>query len=1195
MERNSLKWVGSACGLHGPYIFYKAFQFYLEDRPRILSLGDFFFVRCKPEDPICIAELQLLWEERTSKQLLSSSKLYFLPEDTPLGRNSDHGEDEVIAVSEKVIVKLEDLVKWAQSDFSKWRCGLRALPLKLKELGKNGQKESLLKYRQSTLNSGLNFKDVFKEKAELGEDEDESNVMVLSYPQYCRYRSILKRIQAKPSSVLADQFVQALGGIAVINKNTKIIYCRDTFDHPTLIENESICDEFAPNLKGRPRKKKLCPQRRDSINGVKDPSNICDGKAVAKIKCEVKTTLPKAKANHSTCKKAPAEEKPKAATGEGCKTVDCKAEEQAFLVALYKYMKERKTPIERIPYLGFKQINLWTMFQAAQKLGGYETITARRQWKHIYDELGGNPGSTSAATCTRRHYERLILPYERFINGEEDKPLPPVKPRKPENSPQEVETKTKVCGSKRPKNENHKTKKEKDITAKSQDPSEISPDDENNLEEDGENVSNVCDSEETKTSVDFTESTISEVRHHSALEKEELEETIPNKKHVKEEEHMQPDPISIDSLTHVNEIESSQADEQPQMPNETSTITKQEQSKQEFSDLLENEAREGHFNMFPTIQVQSQHDINLEEENLPDLPDYIANCTVKMDPLGSEDLKNPLDSNILQNALKQNPKVYLVQTLDMLKEKDAPSSLNEESSFSYTPLLYSRGNPGIMSPLAKKKLLSQVSGAALPGSYPYGSPPPLISKKKSSTKTDMSPPLLQTHHISNSESVAINRPSVIQHVQSFKQKSPDDKKPMNDPYKNNTLSKADSYRSDFAKHNQTLLAESYSLKSSVQECKEKMTDKRVAQHSNVPSFLAEFYSSPHLHRLYRQTEHHLHNEHSAKYHPREMYRDSENASSLSSHKHQEKLHYHHSLHQQEKHNASENTDDQPTDLSLPKSMHKSSTKMSGSNVSHQMVQQESKPHNLFQVPNKGMGIDCNPKACRVSPMTMPMSKRNSESTHRPVKSHNVRLDNIRKMEGLVHPITIGKTSTQNFVASRSLKRNLDEMDSSISEKKIRAVSPLNVQKELSGKETFTGQDGESSKSMHDIHSGSMMDGHKYPLSSHIFPGIYPGGLCGGLSSRIPTAYSHPLQYLKNQTVLSPLMQPLTLHSFMMQRQYLTNSTNSQQLYRHLASATPVGSSYGDLLHSSIYPLTAINPQSAFPSSQMSSVHPSTKL
>ncbi|KAM4704270.1 AT-rich interactive domain-containing protein 5B isoform 2-T2 [Rhinophrynus dorsalis] len=1191
MEPNSVKWVGSACGLHGPYIFYKAFQFHLENRPRILALGDFFLVRCKPGDPVCIAELQLLWEERTSRQLLSSSKLYFLPEDTPLGRNSDHGEDEVIAVSEKVIVKLEDLVKWAHSDFSKWNCGLRALPVKLKELGKNGLKESLLKHRQCTLNSGLNFKDVFKEKAELGEDEDVGNVMVLSYPQYCRYRSILKRIQAKPSSVLADQFVQALGGIAVINKNTKILYCRDTFDHPTLIENESICDEFAPNLKGRPRKKKPFSQRRDSINGLKDPSNICDGKAVTKIKCEIKTTLPKAKTANNNCKKISLEyNKPKSAKedGDGGKADEGKAEEQAFLVALYKYMKERKTPIERIPYLGFKQ--------TAQKLGGYETITARRQWKHIYDELGGNPGSTSAATCTRRHYERLILPYERFIKGEEDKPLPPVKPRKLENGSQEVETKPKLCGGKRNKNEAQKTKKEKDVVAKTPDTSEVPPEEENVMEEDEKLVSNEYDSEDSKIPVDVSESMISEVKLCSTPEKEELEKNIPNKDYVIKEENIHPDSVAADSLIATKDDNTSQADEQSEMMNENSKITKQEQCKQDCSNPLENESRDGHFNLFPTIQVQLQHEMNIEEDKITDMPDYIANCTVKVDPLGSEDLKNPLDSNILQNALKQNPKVYLVQTLDVLKEReiDVSASVNEDSSIGYTPLLYSRGNPGIMSPLAKKKLLSQVSGASQPGSYPYGSPPPLISKKKSSPKMEISPISLQTHHSSNSETVTINRPSVIQHVQSFKQKSQEEKKTINDLYKNCTLNKPESYHYDFSNHHQSVLADSYALKSSVQECKDKMAEKRAGPHSNVPSFLAEFYSSPHLHRLYRQTEHHLHNEHSSKYHHREMFRDSENVSTPQ--KHQEKLHYHHSFHQQDKQNACDNLDDQPTDLSLPKTMHKTAAKMPSTNLSHQLAHQEGKAHNPFQSPNnKTMGIDCNPKACRVSPMTMSSSKRSTESLHRPVKTHNVRLDNLRKMESLVHPITIGKTSTQNFGAPRALKRNLEEMDNPISEKKIRAVSPLNLPKEMPRKETFTGQDGESSKSMHDIHAGSMMESHKYPLSSPIFPGMYPGGLCSGLSTRIPAAYSHPLQYLKGQTVISPLMQPLSLHSFMMHRQYLANSTNSQQLYRQIASGAPVGSSYGDLLHNSIYPLTAINPQSAFPSSQLSSVHPSTKL
>ncbi|XP_037022214.2 AT-rich interactive domain-containing protein 5A isoform X2 [Artibeus jamaicensis] len=105
-------------------------------------------------------------------------------------------------------------------------------------------------------------------------------------------------------------------------------------------------------------------------------------------------------------------------------------EEQAFLVSLYKFMKERHTPIERLPHLGFKQINLWKIYKAVEKLGAYEMVTGRRLWKNVYDELGGSPGSTSAATCTRRHYERLVLPYVRHLKGEDDKPLPPSKPRK---------------------------------------------------------------------------------------------------------------------------------------------------------------------------------------------------------------------------------------------------------------------------------------------------------------------------------------------------------------------------------------------------------------------------------------------------------------------------------------------------------------------------------------------------------------------------------------------------------------------------------------------------------------------------------------------------------------------------------------------------------------------------------------------
>lgn len=80
------------------------------------------------------------------------------------------------------------------------------------------------------------------------------------------------------------------------------------------------------------------------------------------------TSSAKHKAN-GVSKKASAEEKEKGKDKEKEKeersekeekreeeiSEESRAEEQAFLVELYKYMKERDTPIERIPFLGFKQ------------------------------------------------------------------------------------------------------------------------------------------------------------------------------------------------------------------------------------------------------------------------------------------------------------------------------------------------------------------------------------------------------------------------------------------------------------------------------------------------------------------------------------------------------------------------------------------------------------------------------------------------------------------------------------------------------------------------------------------------------------------------------------------------------------------------------------------------------------------------
>lgn len=624
--------------------------------------------------------------------------------------------------------------------------------------------------------------------------------------------------------------------------------------------------------------------------------------------------------------------------------------------------------------------------------------------------------------------------------------------------------------------------------------------------------------------------------------------------------------------------------------------SKQESKPCCFTESPDHDLQDASFASFPSAQPPLANQNEIEDDKLPAMADYIANCTVKVDQLGSDDI---------HNALKQTPKVLVVQSFDMFKDKDLTGPMNENHGLNYTPLLYSRGNPGIMSPLAKKKLLSQVSGASLSSSYPYGSPPPLISKKKLIARDDLCSGLSQAHHSQSADHMAISRPSVIQHVQSFKSKPSEDRKSISDIFKHDKLSRSDAHRCSFSKHHLNSLADSYVLKQEIQEGKDKLLEKRALPHSHMPSFLADFYSSPHLHSLYRHTEHHLHNEQTSKYPSRDMYRESEN-SSFPSHKHQEKLHVNYlaSLHLQDKKLAAEKlataeapTDDQPTDLSLPKNPHKPTGKVLG--LAHPATgPQENKGISQFQVISS-QSRDCHPKACRVSPMTMSAPKKYPESLSRSGKPHHVRLENFRKMEGMVHPILHRKMSPQNIGAARPIKRSLEDLDLVIAGKKARAVSPLDPSKEVSGKEKASEQESEGGKAAYGGgggHSGGGSEGHKLPLSSPIFPGLYSGSLCNsGLNSRLPAGYSHSLQYLKNQTVLSPLMQPLAFHSLVMQRGIFTSPTNSQQLYRHLAAATPVGSSYGDLLHNSIYPLAAINPQAAFPSSQLSSVHPSTKL
>ena len=112
--------MGPSIGHHSSYTFYKAVQYHVRrpggghdeaaasprSLPRILALGEFFFVKVWPKsDVIAVGEVQLLWEDKNNQEILSSVRLYFLPEYTPDGRLPFHAE---------VRTRIELCMQWLQ-------------------------------------------------------------------------------------------------------------------------------------------------------------------------------------------------------------------------------------------------------------------------------------------------------------------------------------------------------------------------------------------------------------------------------------------------------------------------------------------------------------------------------------------------------------------------------------------------------------------------------------------------------------------------------------------------------------------------------------------------------------------------------------------------------------------------------------------------------------------------------------------------------------------------------------------------------------------------------------------------------------------------------------------------------------------------------------------------------------------------
>jgi hypothetical protein len=68
--------------------------------------------------------------------------------------------------------------------------------------------------------------------------------MVLSYPAYCRYRAALKRLENCDEQYTRHAVMMAIGGASPPGPNTRVVFCKDTFEYPELEDHELLCNHL---------------------------------------------------------------------------------------------------------------------------------------------------------------------------------------------------------------------------------------------------------------------------------------------------------------------------------------------------------------------------------------------------------------------------------------------------------------------------------------------------------------------------------------------------------------------------------------------------------------------------------------------------------------------------------------------------------------------------------------------------------------------------------------------------------------------------------------------------------------------------------------------------------------------------------------------------------------------------------------
>ncbi|KAM7543109.1 hypothetical protein Aperf_G00000018446 [Anoplocephala perfoliata] len=83
-----------------------------------------------------------------------------------------------------------------------------------------------------------------------------------------------------------------------------------------------------------------------------------------------------------------------------------------WIATLYRFMDQRRTPINKAPSIANKDLDLYKLFRKVDRFGGFHRVSTQMKWPAVYSEMDLPPGFTAGPKSLQTAFKKYLLPID---------------------------------------------------------------------------------------------------------------------------------------------------------------------------------------------------------------------------------------------------------------------------------------------------------------------------------------------------------------------------------------------------------------------------------------------------------------------------------------------------------------------------------------------------------------------------------------------------------------------------------------------------------------------------------------------------------------------------------------------------------------------------------------------------------------